>query len=66
MDTTIRIFRTTYRAGKYESPFTDMPVEVDLQQLNGLNMERVLQSIISYADIIDHISCEMQKMCVKI
>ena len=63
-DSTIRVFRTAYNIAKKERPFTDLPADVDLQQLNGLNMGRVLHSSASCADIIDHIAHEMRHKMV--
>uniref|UniRef100_A0A671U0D7 HAT C-terminal dimerisation domain-containing protein n=1 Tax=Sparus aurata TaxID=8175 RepID=A0A671U0D7_SPAAU len=60
-DTTCRVFRTAYKIGKHGRPFTDMPVDVRLQELNGVNMGRVLHSNNTCADIIDHVSTEMKK-----
>lgn len=37
-DTSCRVFRTAYKIGKHGRPFTDMPVDVRLQELNGVNM----------------------------
>jgi len=53
-----------YNIAKKERPFTDLPADVDLQQLNGLHMGRVLHSNMSCADIIDHISHEMRRKMV--
>uniref|UniRef100_H3A963 Uncharacterized protein n=1 Tax=Latimeria chalumnae TaxID=7897 RepID=H3A963_LATCH len=61
LETTSRIFRTAYKIGKRQRPFTDLPIDVDVQELNGLNMGRVLQSDKVCADIIDHISAEMRR-----
>jgi len=63
-DPTMRVFRTAYNIAKKERPFTDLPADVDLQQLNGLNMGRVLHSNVSCADIIDHIAHEMRDKMV--
>uniref|UniRef100_H3AVP1 Uncharacterized protein n=1 Tax=Latimeria chalumnae TaxID=7897 RepID=H3AVP1_LATCH len=61
LETTSRIFRTAYKIGKHQRPFTDLPIDVDVQELNGLNRGRVLQSDKVCADIIDHISAEMRR-----
>jgi len=61
---TIRDFRTAYNIAKKERPFTHLPADVDLQQLNRLNMGRVLHSNMSCADIIDHILHEMRHKMV--
>ena len=51
-DTSCRV----YKIGKHGHPFTDMPVDVRLQELNGVNMGRLTR-----ADIIDYVSTEMKK-----
>lgn len=63
-ETTEKIFRTAYFIAKNQRPYVDMPKLVDLQVLNGISMDRVLQSDKSCATIIDHIANEMRiKMC---
>jgi hypothetical protein len=44
VETTIRVFRTVYKVAKQNRPFTDLPLDIELQELNGLNMGRVLHS----------------------
>lgn len=56
----VRIFRTAYKIAKQDRPFTDFPFDVQLQELNGLNMDRILQSNFSCANILDHIIIEMR------
>ncbi|XP_051997765.1 E3 SUMO-protein ligase KIAA1586-like [Xyrauchen texanus] len=58
------VFRTTYKIGKHGRPFTDMPIDVQLQVLNGVKMGRVLHSNNSCANILDHIAAEMKKKVV--
>jgi len=60
-ESTARIFRTAYSISKYQRLYTDLPKMTDLQILNGLDMERVLQSNVSFSNIIDHIALEMRK-----
>jgi len=43
-DNTKKIFRTAYFIAKNQRPFTDMPKLVDLHQINGLHMGRILQT----------------------
>ena len=38
--TTDRVFRTVYKIVKSGRPFTDLPTDIDLQVLNGLDMGR--------------------------
>jgi hypothetical protein len=60
VETTIRVFRTVYKIAKQNRPFTDIPVDIELQELNGQNMGRVLHSNFSCANIVDHIAKEMR------
>uniref|UniRef100_A0A3P9DT09 HAT C-terminal dimerisation domain-containing protein n=1 Tax=Maylandia zebra TaxID=106582 RepID=A0A3P9DT09_9CICH len=61
---TCNVFRTAYKIGKHGRPFTDMPIDVQLQVLNGVKMGRVLHSNNSCANILDHIAAEMKKKVV--
>jgi hypothetical protein len=60
-----RIFRTAYKVAKMNRPFTDLPVDSEIQELNGLDMSRVLHSKFSCTNIIDHIAKEMRKKIVQ-
>jgi hypothetical protein len=62
VETTIRVFCTVYKIAKQNRLFTDLPVDIELQELNGLNMGRVLHSNFSCANIVDHIAKEMNKI----
>ena len=44
---------------------TDLAALIDLQELNGLAMGRILQSNHACTDICDHIADEMRKKLVK-
>lgn len=65
LDTTIRVFRTAYKIGKHSRPFTDMPIDLNVQKLNGLNVGRVLHSNKTCGEIIDHIAHELKKEMAK-
>lgn len=65
LDTTIRVFRTAYKIGKHSRPFTDMPIDLNVQKLNGLNVGRVLHSNKTCGEIIDHIAHELKKKMAK-
>jgi hypothetical protein len=41
-ESTERIFRTAYKVAKMIRPFTDLSVDIEVQELNGLDMGRVL------------------------
>lgn len=60
IETTVRVFRTAYKIAKRNRPFVDLQADVELQELNGLDMGRVLHTNFSCANIIDHISQEMR------
>lgn len=62
--TTSRVFRTAYKIAKHGRPLLDMRVDVILQELNGVDMGRVLQSNKTCAEITDHIANEMRKAMV--
>ena len=59
--TTERVFRTAYKIAKIQRPFVDLPVDVDLQVLNGLSMGKILHSDKTCHDIVIHIAQEMKK-----
>jgi hypothetical protein len=63
-ETTCRVFRTAYKICKKERPFSDLPTDIKLQQLNGANMGRVLHTDHSCADIVAHIANEMRQKLV--
>ncbi|XP_034004054.1 E3 SUMO-protein ligase KIAA1586-like [Trematomus bernacchii] len=62
--TTDRVFRTVYKIVKSARPFTDLPTDIDLQVMNGLDMGRTLHSDYSCATISRHIGSEMRKRVV--
>ncbi|KAK5647935.1 hypothetical protein RI129_002827 [Pyrocoelia pectoralis] len=64
-ESTQYIFRTVYNIVKKGRPFTDLPLDVDLQMLNGVNIGRILQSDHSCANIACHIANEMRKTILK-
>ncbi|XP_069494929.1 E3 SUMO-protein ligase KIAA1586-like [Ambystoma mexicanum] len=61
---TCRVFRSAYKIGKHERPFTDLPLDVDVQRMNGVDLGRVLHSDHSCADIIEHIATTMRAKLV--
>lgn len=65
--TTEKVFRTVYRIVKYQRPFVDFPVDIDLQKLNGLSLGNILHSDKTCCSIAVHISSEMKKkICYEI
>lgn len=49
---------------KSARPFTDLPTDIDLQVMNGLDMGRTLHSHNSCAEISQHIASEIRKKVV--
>jgi len=66
-DSTTRIFRSVYACMKNNRPFTDLPILVNLQRINGLDMGKILHSRQSASEISTFISVKMkQKLCKEI
>ena len=61
MTTTARIFRTAYKEAKRHHPAHGFEHEIDCQELNGLDMGRILHSNVACVNIQKHISEEMKK-----
>jgi len=61
-ESTKRVFNTdtVYSIVKKTRPFTDLPYDIQLQHLNGLDMGRILHSDHACADIASHIAIEMK------
>lgn len=62
--TTARIFRTVYKEAKRHHPAYGFEHEIDCQELNGLDMGRILHSNVACSNIQKHILAEM-KNCLK-
>jgi hypothetical protein len=60
-ETTYCVFQTVYKIAKKQRPFCDLPDDIHMQILNGINMGRVLHSDKSCADIATHITDEIKK-----
>lgn len=60
-ENTARIFRTDYLIAKNQCLYTDLPKLINLQELNRIDMGRVLQCKMSCSNIIDHLALEMRK-----
>ena len=58
--TTARVFRTAYEEAKRHRPAYGFEHEIDCQELNGLEMGRILHSNVSCSNIQQHISSEMR------
>ncbi|XP_028394428.1 E3 SUMO-protein ligase KIAA1586-like [Dendronephthya gigantea] len=65
LDTTKRVFRTSYYIAKNDRPLNDIEGLVDLQIHNGLDMGTGLHSRSSATAIIDHIAYEMRSTICK-
>lgn len=61
METTKRCFRTVYKMAKEGRPFVDYPEDVRLQELNGVDMGRILHSNVTAKSMTDFISSEKEK-----
>ncbi len=62
--TTNNLFRVAYKIGKMGRPFMDLPVECDVQKLNGVDIGTTLQSDKSCQAVVEHIGIEMRsKVC---
>lgn len=63
-ETTCRVFRSAYKIAKKERPYSDLPADIELQQLNGIDVGRVLHSDHLCADIISHVATEMRRKLI--
>ena len=62
---TANIFRTAYKVAKKNQSFHNFETEIDLQELNGVEMGRILHSTNACINIVNHVSDEMRKNMVK-
>jgi hypothetical protein len=58
-EVTAKIFRTNYKVAKSNQSFNNFQMEIDLQELNGVDMGRILYSTNACINIINHISKEI-------
>ncbi len=61
IQTTARVFRTAYKEAKRHRPAYGFENEIDCQQLNGVEMGRILHSNVACSNIQQHISSEMRR-----
>ncbi|KAK0134200.1 E3 SUMO-protein ligase KIAA1586 [Merluccius polli] len=61
IQTTARIFRTAYKEAKRHRPAYGFEQEIDCQEMNGLNMGRILHSNVACSHIQQHIATDMKK-----
>lgn len=59
--TTARVFRTAYKEAKRNRPAHGFEHEIDCQELNGVDMGRILHSNVACGNIQKHISTEMKR-----
>ena len=64
-ETTSSCFLTAYIAAKNARPFVDFEADIELQQLNGCNMGRILHSDVTCANVTSHISVEIKRKLAK-
>jgi hypothetical protein len=58
---TSNILRTAYKAAKENQSFHNFEDKIDLQELNGIDMGRILHFANSCTSVANHISTEMRK-----
>lgn len=63
---TSRCFLTAYKAAKNARSFLDYESDILLQELNGLDMGRILHSDVTCASITSHIAVEMRKQMLNL
>jgi hypothetical protein len=63
-ETTSKIFRTAYKVAKENQSFHNFEAEIDLQELNGIDMGRILHFANACTNIVNHISTKMRKTLV--
>jgi hypothetical protein len=51
---TLKIFRTSYKVVKENQSFHNFEAEIDLQELSGIDMGRILLSANACTDIVNH------------
>ena len=56
---------TAYKVAKENQSFHHFETEIDLQELNGVEMDRILHSTNACINIVNHTSEEMRKTVVK-
>jgi hypothetical protein len=61
---TSKIFRTAYKVAKENQSFHNFEAEIDLQELHGIDIGRILHSGNACTNIVNHISTEMRKTLV--
>jgi hypothetical protein len=64
-EATAKILRTAYKVAKSNQSFNNFEMETNLQELNGVDMERILHSVNACINIINHISKEMKLILVR-
>ncbi|XP_065675613.1 E3 SUMO-protein ligase KIAA1586-like [Hydra vulgaris] len=58
------IFRTAYKVAKGNQSFNNFEMEIDLQEINGVEMGRILHSTNACINIVNHIGNEMRKKII--
>ena len=62
---TDKIFRTAYKVAKGNQSFNNFEMEIDLQEMNGIDMGCILHSTNACINIVNHISTDMRQKLVK-
>jgi hypothetical protein len=63
-EVTSKIFWTVYKVAKENQSFHNFVAKIDLQELSGIYMGRILHSANACTNIISHVSTEMRKTFV--
>ena len=61
---TCNVFRTAYYLAKNDRPYSDHADLIELQELNGIDLGRILHSNVTCSDVVDHISDDMRKALI--
>ncbi|KAK7162494.1 hypothetical protein R3I93_006722 [Phoxinus phoxinus] len=61
VQTTARIFRTAYKEAKRHRPAHGFEHEIDCQEMNGVDMGRILHSNVACSHIQQHIATDMKR-----
>jgi hypothetical protein len=64
-DVNTKIFCTAYKVVKKNQSFKNFMDEINLQELNGVDMGRILHSTNAYINIVNHIGGEFKNVLLK-
>jgi hypothetical protein len=61
---TANVFRTVYKVAKKNKSFNNFEDEIDVQELNGVDMGRILHSASACINIVNHIENERRNIFI--